>query len=58
MTLDRREFLFAVLAGAVGSTFTDRPFAQQATPPAIIATKLASDLVVLSGDGGDEAFAG
>jgi cyclase len=56
MMLDRREFLQAVLAGAVGSTFTYRAFAQQGTPPAITATKLASDLVVLSGDGGNVAI--
>jgi cyclase len=56
MTFDRREFLHAVLAGAVGSTFTYRAFAQQGTPPAITATKLASDLVVLSGDGGNVAI--
>jgi cyclase len=55
MTLDRREFLHAVLAGAVGSAFTYRAFAQQGTPPAIAATKLSSDLVVLSGDGGNVA---
>jgi cyclase len=55
MTLDRREFLHAVLAGAVGSTFTYRAFAQQGTPPAITATKLAPDLVMLSGDGGNVA---
>jgi len=56
MMLDRREFLQAVLAGAVGSTFTYRAFAQQGTPPAITATKLAGDLVVLSGDGGNVAI--
>jgi cyclase len=53
MTLDRREFLQAVLAGAVGSTFTYRTFAQQGTPPAITATKLAPDLVLLAGNGGN-----
>jgi cyclase len=56
MTVDRREFLRAVLAGAVGSTFTYRAFAQQGTPAAITATKLASDLVMLSGDGGNVAI--
>jgi cyclase len=55
MMLDRREFLQAVLAGAVGSTFTYRALAQTA-PPAITATKLAPDLVVLSGDGGNVAI--
>src|SRR5262245_25672830 len=53
MTLDRREFLQAVVAGAVGSSFTYRAFAQN--PPAIAATKLAPDLVLLSGDGGNVA---
>jgi len=56
MTLDRREFLHAVLAGAVGSTFTYRAFAQQGAAPAITATKLAADLVVLAGDGGNVAI--
>jgi len=53
MPLERREFLHAVLAGAVGSTFTYRAFAQQGAPPAITATKLAPDLVLLAGDGGN-----
>jgi cyclase len=56
MRLDRREFLHAVLAGAVGATFADGAFAQPGTPPVITATKLASDLVVLSGDGGNVAM--
>ena len=56
MTLDRRAFLQAALAGAVGSTFTYRAFAQQGTPPAITATKLAPDLVLLAGDGGNVAL--
>jgi cyclase len=56
MTLDRREFLQAVLAAAVGSTVTYRAFAQQGTPPAITATKLAPDLVLLAGDGGNMAL--
>src|SRR6187200_1126121 len=55
MTLDRREFLHVVLAGAVGATFTDWAFAQ-GPPPPITATKLAGDLVVLSGDGGNVAI--
>jgi len=55
MTLDRRDFLQAVLAGAVGSTFTYRAFAQNAPAPAITATKLAPDLVMLAGDGGNVA---
>jgi cyclase len=55
MTLDRREFLRAVLAGAVGSTFTFCAFAQ-GTPPVITATKLAPDLVLLAGDGGNVAL--
>ena len=55
--LDRREFLQAVLAGAVGSTFTYRAFAQQGTPAAITATKLAPDLVLLAGNGGNVALA-
>lgn len=33
MTLDRLEFLQAVLAGAVGTTFTYRAFAQGTPPP-------------------------
>jgi cyclase len=56
MRVDRREFLHAVLAGAAGATFTDCAFAQPGTPPVITATKLASDLVVLSGDGGNVAM--
>jgi len=55
MTLDRRDFLQAVLAGAVGSAFTYRAFAQNAAAPAITATKLAPELVMLSGDGGNVA---
>jgi cyclase len=54
MTLDRRDFLRAVLAGAVGSTFTYRAFAQTGPPP-IAATKLAPDLVMLSGNFGNVA---
>lgn len=56
MTLDRRAFLHAVLAGAAGATFTDGAFAQPGAP-AITATKLAGNLVVLSGDGGNVAIA-
>jgi glyoxylase-like metal-dependent hydrolase (beta-lactamase superfamily II) len=56
MTLDRREFVQAILAGAVGSTFTLRAFGQGNPPPAITANKLASDLIVLSGNGGNVAL--
>ena len=53
MSSNRREFLQAVIAGAVGSTFTYRALAQQPAPPPITATKLAPDLAVLMGDGGN-----
>ncbi|HYM23866.1 MAG TPA: MBL fold metallo-hydrolase [Vicinamibacterales bacterium] len=61
--LERREFLRAVLAGAVGTTFTYSSAeasrfaigAQNAQPP-ITATKLADSLVMLSGDGGNVAI--
>ena len=62
MTIDRREFLHAVLAGAVGTTFTYRPaeawrsVASAQNAPPITATKLADNLVVLSGDGGNVAI--
>jgi len=55
MASDRRQFLQAILAGAVGTTFTHRALAQNAPPP-ITATKLAPDLVMLSGDGGNVAI--
>jgi len=55
MTPNRREFLQAVLGGAVGTTLTYRAFAQNAPPP-IAATKLADSLVMLSGDGGNVAI--
>jgi glyoxylase-like metal-dependent hydrolase (beta-lactamase superfamily II) len=55
MMTTRRDFLRAALAGAVGSTLTFRALAQNA-PPAITATKLAPDLVMLSGDGGNVAL--
>jgi cyclase len=54
--LNRREFLQAALAAAVGSTFTYRAFAQGGALPPITATKLAPDLVLLSGDGGNVAL--
>jgi glyoxylase-like metal-dependent hydrolase (beta-lactamase superfamily II) len=50
----RRDFLRAALAGATGTTLSFRALAQNA-PPAIAATKLAPDLVMLSGDGGNVA---
>jgi len=52
---NRRQFLQAVLTGAVGASFSYRAFAQNAAPP-ITATKLAPDLVMLSGDGGNVAI--
>src|SRR5436190_743117 len=59
MTTHRREFLRAVSAGVVGATFTFRSaeasrsaFGAQNVPP-ITATRLAPDLVMLSGDGGN-----
>ena len=51
----RRDFLRAAFAGAAGTTLSFRALAQNA-PPAITATKLAPDLVMLSGDGGNVAF--
>jgi len=45
----------AVIAGAVGSSFTLRGRGQ-APPPPVIATKLAPDLVWLSGAGGNVAL--
>ena len=51
----RRDFLRAALAGAAGTTLSFRALAQNA-PPAITATKLAPDLVMLSGDGGNVAI--
>jgi glyoxylase-like metal-dependent hydrolase (beta-lactamase superfamily II) len=50
----RREFLQTILTGAVGASFTYRAFAQNAPP--IAATKIANDLVLLSGDGGNVAI--
>jgi cyclase len=52
---NRREFLQAVLTGAVGASFSYRALAQNAPPP-ITGTKLTPDLVMLSGDGGNVAI--
>jgi hypothetical protein len=59
MTFERREFLHAVLAGAVGSTFTYRGLAQQPAPSAITATKLADRLaqMIKAGKTVDETIA-
>jgi glyoxylase-like metal-dependent hydrolase (beta-lactamase superfamily II) len=46
----------AVIAGAVGSSFTLRALAQTPQPPPIVATKLAPDLVLFAGDGGNVAL--
>jgi glyoxylase-like metal-dependent hydrolase (beta-lactamase superfamily II) len=54
MPVDRRHFLRAALAGAVSSSLTRRVFAQGAPPP-IAATRLASDVVLFAGDGGNIA---
>ena len=60
---NRREFIQAILTGAVGATFTYRSaeasrsfFQGQNAPPPITATKISDDLVVLSGDGGNVAI--
>ena len=55
MPSSRRQFMQAVIAGAVGSSFTLRGRGQ-APPPPVIATKLAPDLVWLSGAGGNVAL--
>ena len=55
MSSSRREFIQAVMAGAVGTSFTLRGFAQAPAPP-ITATKLAPDLVLLAGAGGNIAL--
>jgi len=55
MSSSRREFMQAVLAGAVGSSFTLR-VSGQAPPPPVTATKLAPDVVWLSGAGGNVAL--
>lgn len=52
----RREFLQAVIAGAVGATFTYRTVFGQGAPPPITATKLSPNVVLLSGDGGNVAL--
>ena len=52
MSVGRREFMEAMIAGAVGSSFRLRAFAQSPAPP-ITATKLAPDLVMLGGGGGN-----
>jgi glyoxylase-like metal-dependent hydrolase (beta-lactamase superfamily II) len=52
----RREFLQAVVAGAVGATFTYRTAFGQGAPPPITATKLSPSVVLLSGDGGNVAL--
>jgi glyoxylase-like metal-dependent hydrolase (beta-lactamase superfamily II) len=51
---NRREFLQAVITGAVGLTFTDRPAFAQGAPP-ITATKLSPNLALLAGNGGNVA---
>ena len=53
MSVGRREFMEAVIAGAVGSSFRLRAFAQAPAPPPITATKLVPDLVMLGGGGGN-----
>jgi cyclase len=52
---NRREFIRAVVAGAVGTSFTYRPAFGQGAPPPITATKLSPTLALLSGDGGNVA---
>lgn len=52
---NRREFLRAVIVGAVGASFTYRSVFAQA-PQGITATKLSPDLVLLAGDGGNVAL--
>jgi cyclase len=52
MSVGRREFMEAVIAGAVGSSFSLRAFAQAPAPP-IVATRLAPDLVMFGGGGGN-----
>ena len=49
---NRRDFMHAVIGGAVGLSFTWRA-AGQAAPPPIKVEKLASNLAVVSGDGGN-----
>ncbi len=51
---NRRDFLQALAGGAAGLSFTYSAFGQAAPPP-IKATKLADDLAVLTGDGGNVA---
>jgi len=53
---DRREFLRAIVTGAVGLSVTYRPAFGQGTPPAITATKLSPTLALLSGNGGNVAI--
>jgi glyoxylase-like metal-dependent hydrolase (beta-lactamase superfamily II) len=52
---NRREFLQAVIAGAVGATFCYRPAFGQGAPPPITATKLSPNLALLTGNGGNVA---
>ena len=49
---NRREFLRAIVVGAVGASFTYRTAFGQA-PQAITATKLSPNLALLMGDGGN-----
>jgi len=53
---NRRDFLQALVGGAAGLSFTYSAIGQTAqAPPPIKATKLADDLAVLMGDGGNVA---
>src|SRR5512142_3026506 len=51
---DRRAFLTAITAGAAGLAWVRAGRAQTAPPP-LQATKLAADLIEISGDGGNVA---